>query len=218
MMRFKENANVLDESGEKVGTIDRVVMDPRTKQVSHVVIREGVLFTENKVVPVEWFDLTTEDKVVLKTSEEDVDALPPFVETHYIPWHEAESRRPNRAQVYYWNPPSGVSWWGYPGYRAYFGFLEPPYAKTTELQIPEGTVPLEEGADVISSDNEHVGSVEQIFTDPETGRATHFVISQGLLFKDRKLVPTAWIESMSAGRVSLGIDADFLETIESYED
>lgn len=225
-MQFKENADVYDEHGEKVGTIDRVVIDPRTREVTHVVVREGFLFTEDKVVPIDWFSLTAEEKVLLKVPEEKVNELPDFEETHYIPWDEPDTQGDytdtqatrGYAQRYYWYPRSNVYWWGYPGYRAYFGFHEPPYSTIVERQIPEGTVPLKEGADVISSDNEHVGDVERIFTHPDTGHATHFVISQGLIFKTRKLVPSAWIEAMEEGRVYLAVASDFLDQLEAYED
>lgn len=220
-MQFKENAEVLDENGDKVGTIDRVVIDPKTKEVTHVVVRKGFLFTEDKVVPVDWFDLTTENKVILNVPEEDVDTLPPFEEKHYIPWHEVDERPiypAGYAPPYYWYPRAGVNWWGHPGYRAYFGLTEPPYTTTVERQIPEGTVPLKEGAEVISADNEHVGDVERVFADPDSGRATYFVISQGLIFKDRKLVPTTWVETMSENRVYVGVDSEFLDSLGSYED
>lgn len=220
-MQFKEDADVFDEKGEKVGTIDRVVIHPKTREVTHVVIQEGFLFPEDKVVPVEWFSVTTENKVMLNEAEEDIDSLPPFEETHYVPWHETKMRETypqGHAQPYFWYPRASVYWWGYPGYRSYFGFTEPPYAKFSEYQIPDDTVPLEEGAEVISGDNEHVGDVEQIFADSDSGHATHLVISQGLIFKDRKLVPTAWIDAIREDRVYLGVDSEFLNGLESYED
>lgn len=223
-MQFKKDADVFDENGEKVGTIDRVVIDPRTKKITHVVVRQGFLFTEDKVVPVTWFRLTTDNEVLLKTSEEDVEALPVFEETHYLPWHEVREREspppPDHtpAPAYYWYPNASVYWWGYPGYRTYFGFAEPPYATVVERNIPEGTVPLAEGANVLSAEGKHVGDVEQVLADPDSGHATHFVISQGLIFKDKKLVPTAWISAMRDENVYLDVDAEFLEELAEYED
>jgi sporulation protein YlmC with PRC-barrel domain len=34
-MQFKENTSVFTAHGEQVGDIDRVVLDPRTKEVTH---------------------------------------------------------------------------------------------------------------------------------------------------------------------------------------
>jgi hypothetical protein len=78
-------------------------------------------------------------------------------------------------------------------------------------------VPLKEGADVVTADNEHVGDVERVFADPENERATHFVIAEGLIFKDKKLIPTAWIEAMDEETVYLSVDSDFLGELDSYE-
>ncbi|NDJ75411.1 MAG: PRC-barrel domain containing protein [Chloroflexi bacterium] len=220
-MQFTENADVYDDHGEKVGVIDRVVIDPRTKEVSYVVVREGFLFTEDKVVPVEWFRVTTDKKVILNVPEDEVDKLPVFEEVHYMPWYEADRREPHPqqryAQAYYWYPHAGVYWWGHPGYRTYFAFTEPPYTTVVERQIPENTVPLKEGAKVYSSDDKHVGDIERIFADKDSGRATHFVTSKGLIFKDRKLVPTAWIKTLGEDEVSLAVDASFLEHLETFK-
>ncbi len=42
-MQFKRGAEGFTADGRKVGGIDRVVIDPRTREVSHVVIRKGFL-------------------------------------------------------------------------------------------------------------------------------------------------------------------------------
>jgi sporulation protein YlmC with PRC-barrel domain len=40
-MQFKGGADVLTASNDTVGKVDRVVLDPRTKQVTHLVVRKG---------------------------------------------------------------------------------------------------------------------------------------------------------------------------------
>ena len=87
-----------------------------------------------------------------------LEALPNFEETHYVPITEVEESElspPGYARPFYWYPPAGLNWWSVSGY----GYAVPPYVIRTERQIPEGTVALEEGAKVVSSDGEHVGTV-----------------------------------------------------------
>ena len=43
-MLFKQGTDVFSSDNEKIGTLDRVVMDPRTKEISHIIVREGFLF------------------------------------------------------------------------------------------------------------------------------------------------------------------------------
>lgn len=51
-MQFKQGTHVYTIDGKDVGAIDRVVLDPKTDEVTHVVVRRGWLFSEDKVVPI----------------------------------------------------------------------------------------------------------------------------------------------------------------------
>lgn len=216
-MQFKQGTEVFTAKGEEVGHIDRVVMDPQTKEVSHIVVRKGFFFTEDKVVPIDLIAAATEDRVVLREDAGDLQALPPFEETHYIPANEAELRASypaGYAPPLYWYPPYGAAMWNpytYPGYA------ELPYRTETERNIPEGTVALKEGAKVISADGEQVGKVEQVLTDAMADRATHLLISNGLLLKEKKLIPTLWISEVGEDEVHLTVGLRFLDQLREYQ-
>jgi uncharacterized protein YrrD len=218
-MELKEGTSVFTTSGEEVGKINRFILDPTTNEVTHVVVQKGWLFTEDTVVPIDMIDSANEDKVVLKEDTGEFDKLPSFEETHYIGLGE-EDYRPsghlpyNRyTPAYYWYPPSGYI--GYPGYGPGFYGGRPT---VTTRNIPEDTVPIREGTDVMSSDDKHVGDVESIFVDSDSNQATHFVISQGLFFKDRKLVPAYWVTSAEEDKVHLSVPSRLLERLPSYEE
>lgn len=218
-MELKEGTSVFTTGGEEVGKINRVILDPGTNEVTHVVVQKGWLFTEDKVVPIEMIGSATEDKVLLKEDAGEFDELPAFEETHYIGLGEEEYRPGGHlpysryAPAYYWYPPSGYI--GYPGYgRGFYG----GWPLVTTRNIPEDTVPIREGTDVMSSDDKHVGDVERIFVDPDSNQATHFVVSQGLLFKDRKLIPAHWVTSVEEDKVHLSVASRLLERLPSYEE
>jgi uncharacterized protein YrrD len=222
-MRFNDGANVFTSDGDKVGSLDRVVIDPQTKEVTHVVVEKGFLFTEDKVVPVSLIGAATKDRVTLREDAGDLQALPDFEETHYIPVDDAEAGAAfpvGHARPLYWYPSAGITWWsptGYPGYTSNLGYPRPKYVAQTERSIPEDLVALEEGAKVISSDDDHVGDVEAVLTDPTEDCATHLLITQGLLLKDRKLVPTAWISKVREKKVNLGVGSKFVEQLPDYQ-
>jgi uncharacterized protein YrrD len=88
----------------------------------------------------------------------------------------------------------------------------------TVRNIPEDTIPLREGTDVMSSDSEHVGDIERLLITPDTNKVTHFVISQGVFFKDRKLVPAHWVRAVEEGKVHLSVPSRLLEQLPSYEE
>jgi uncharacterized protein YrrD len=218
-MQFKENAEVLTSSGEKVGRIDRVVIDPKSNELTHLVVKKGVLFTTDKVVPLDQVETATGDQVVLKAGPADPDEFPDFEETHYVPIDRAEAYAKRdlgklRPLAWYYPLPGGA-WWrrrmgGYPGYP------DPPYTRRTELNIPEDTVPLEEGAKVFSSDDEHVGDVERVYAGEDEQRVTHLLISHGLISKVRRLIPTMWVEHVLTDRVRLSVNKDFVEGLPEY--
>lgn len=246
-LELREGAGVFTPSDKQVGKVNGFVLDPSTNEVTHIVVQKGWLFPEDKVVPFDMVTSTTEDKVVLKEEIADINELTPFEESHFIRTPDADISRggdprygmddegglstydevsrdptiqtdvsrggdPRRSAlpVYLWYPPHGYV--GYP--VGYFGW---PRMETTR-NIPEGTIPLKEGTDVMSSDGKHVGDVEHLFVEPDTNRATHFSITQGLLFKDRKLVPAHWVKSVGEDEVHLSVSSEVLEGLPSYED
>lgn len=219
-IELKEGTSVFTSGGKEVGKINRFVLDPITNEVTHIVVQKGWLFTEDKVVPFDRVRTVTEDNVILNENIGAYNQLPPFEERHYIqvdqdpnaqvPGHEPAYRG---APAYYWYPPYGHL--GYPAYGLGYPYLPPT---VVQQNIPANTVPLHEGVDVISSDDEHVGDVEHLLVDPDSNRATHFVISQGLLFKDRKLIPASWINSVKEDKVHLTMSSKMLERLPSYKD
>lgn len=218
-MQFTENVEVHTSKGEKVGRVDRVVIDPDSKELTHIVVRKGFLFTQDKVVSIDHVDYTDKNRVVLKEGLEDPDNFPEFEESHYVPAEEAEpfvKRNIGGAKPLAWYYPlPGGAWWrkrmgGYPVYP------EPAYVRRTEMNIPDGTVLLEEGAKVVSSDGDNVGKVERVYAEEEEQRVTHLLISQGLVSKERKLIPSMWIKHVLGDEVRLSISKNFVEQLPEY--
>ena len=244
--QLREGADVFTPRDEQVGKVTGFVLDPATNEVTHIVVQKGWLLLEDKVVPFEMVNSATEDRVVLNEGISSFEELPSFEETHFLRTRETnmptagesthhrevddispateisretsvdadvnEVDRPSStyAPSYYWYPPQGYI--GYP--IGYYGL--PPME--TVRNIPEDTVPLKEGTDIISSDGEHVGDVERLFVEPGSNKATHFVISQGVFFKDRKLVPAHWVRSIDEDTIQLSVTAQVLEQLPSYEE
>jgi len=93
----------------------------------------------------------------------------------------------------------------------------PQFVLKTDQDIPEGTIALEEGAKVVSRDGEHVGNVEQVITESQANRVTHFVISEGFLLKERKLVPVVWVAKVAEDEIRLSIESSLFERLPEYQ-
>jgi uncharacterized protein YrrD len=215
-MQFKEGTRVYTADGSDVGAIDRVVLDPQTNEVTHVVVRKGWLFAEDKVVPMDLIDTASTDQVRLRSDVQNFEDLPLFEETYYVsPGETTGDLYPaGYAAPLYWYPPVGAAWPRY--YTGYYGYPLASYNTYTEQNIPEGTVGLKERARVISADGHEVGNVEQVFTNDELNRATHLLITEGWLFKEKRLIPVDWIRGVDEDEIRLKVNARTLERLPAY--
>lgn len=201
-MQFKQGASIFTEEGKEVGHIDRVVIDPKTKDVTHIVVRKGLLFTQDKVVPEKFIATGNADRITLRMKTKKLNELPDYEEAHYVTLNEEELARTEKTPIFY----APVSYW-YPPYpeMVVAPYIEPPYQVETTLNIPKGTVAVKEGAKVITRDEQHVGNVEQVLTSAKTGRVTHLMIAKGMLLKEKKMIPAGWIDRLAEGEVRLAV-------------
>jgi uncharacterized protein YrrD len=211
-MHFIRGAEVFASMGEKIGTLDRIVIDPADKEVTHIIVEKGFLFTEDKVIPIEMVDDVVEKRILLKEKEDEIEDLPDFKESHYIRLDQVDHPSAE-ADAIYWYPPVHA-WWRTGGY---VGRPMPQYVVKTEKNIPENSVALEEGAKVIAQDGEHVGDIERVFTESQDHRSTHFVVSEGFILKERKLVPTPWIAEVAEDEIHLSVKSGLVDRLPEYQ-
>src|SRR5258706_15667562 len=83
-MQLIKGADVFSSAGEKIGSLDRVVLDPETKEVTHIVVEKGMLFTTNKLIPIEYVNLEHGERIMLNQTEKELDKLPAYNESYYI--------------------------------------------------------------------------------------------------------------------------------------
>jgi sporulation protein YlmC with PRC-barrel domain len=210
-MQFRDGTTVFTSDGRDAGELDRVVIDPETREVTAIIVRKGLLFTEDKVIPISLIAEATDERITLREDAGDLDRLPLFEEAHYVPAPGDDLM----AAPLYWYPPypsAGTTWWGFPNYLGY-----PPYPIETERNIPEGQIALQEGARVVDSNGDTVGEVKQVMTDALADRVTHLLIVRGgLLNYEQKLVPCTWVRQIEEDKVQLRVSSEFLDTLREY--
>jgi len=247
IIQLNERARVLTFDGENIGKLERVVINPRTRAVTHLVVEAGkgigagkglgggsqeIGGATHKVVPLEWVASGTRDEIRLGQAPYPIDQLPSYEEKHYVmiderTFLEDEQVRNAPAPAMYWYPP--LSGQMGPTYMDITGYVPNPAIPVTgdeekgmtqriDRNIPEDTVALQENAEVVAADGKTVGKVDRVFLDPESRRATHFLISRGFLFKTEKLVPEHWIQEVDEERVHLAVDSALLEKLPEYQE
>ncbi len=208
-MIFKQGAMVKSADGQQVGQLNRVVIDPRTESVSHVIVQRGFLFTDERVIPVNLIASADEENVDLRLDAEDLEDLPQFVETNFIKVPEEERVVPDASQAAPFYPVAPMPTWR-PGTPIADPGIE-PRIEQEERHIPDDTVVVQKGADVLALNDEKVGDVEEVLTDPESHRITQFVISEGLLLKEEKRVPIEWVSEIHENEIRLAVGPKILE-------
>jgi uncharacterized protein YrrD len=218
-MDFRLDAQVVSSDNEKVGEIERIVIDPKTKEVTDLIVSKGLIFTEDKVVPADLVAASMGDRVSLRVGAEQLDDLSDFEEERYVVLDDEEygptaglPEEDRPLPMYYYPTAAGAA----PN-TARMAYPEEHVMTEKERHIPEGTVALEEGASVFSSDGKEMGSVESVLTYPGTDRAWQFVIAEGLLLKEKKLIPSTWISTLEEDRVHLTVGSRVLDRLPEYQ-
>lgn len=202
-MQFQKNANVWTAAGQQIGRIARVVLDPATKALTHIVVRKGNLFNkEEKVVSIDLVAGTSKDQIALRAEAGDIESLPPFEETRVV----NTSDNPDA---------SGVSPIMFGSQAMNMPLLRPAPSETlvtqTEQNIPDGTVAMKEGAKVVTAEGKQAGHVERVLADAPTDRATHLLISMGMFARETKLVPIKWVSTIGEDEIHLRVKKNELE-------
>ncbi len=215
-MQFRQGVSLYTLDGKEVGHIDRVVIEPKSNEITHLVVRKGLLIKEDKVVPVGLVTAGKEDHVNLRLDEGQMEELPNYEETDYIPTNDDDAGRSPQGGPILIAPPA-LYW--YPAYdgTSLPGYLPSAYVAETRTNIPEGTVAVKAGAKVMTRDGMDVGNVAQVLTDLYEDRVTHCVVSRGLVRKEEKLIPVGWIESWGDDEVRLSVGARTMERLPLFE-
>lgn len=221
-MQFRQGVGVRLADGRGVGQLDRVVVDPRTKEVNYIVVRKGMFFTTDRVVPLTLVARADENEVVLREDAGDLEGLPQFEERHYVMADSSAPAADTAPSLYAYPPLLGGEITGMTGTLPTLGGLgglgnREPVVEQTQRAIPDDNVALRAGTRVVAADGETVGSIDEVLTAAHADQVSHLVISQGLLFKDRKLVPLGWVQEIGEDEVKLAVDSAFVSRLASYD-
>jgi uncharacterized protein YrrD len=207
--QFQKNAKVSTADGRQLGMLERVVLNPENNLVTHIVVqREGLLHNEDKVVPIEMVAETGPDRVLLNREIKDLESLPPFEEKHLVNSEAGldDATTPINTQA----PMYGYSQLG----TTMGPVSQGRYTTDVDQNIPDGSVALKEGAQVVTVDGKHIGKVERIVADEAGEHATHLLVTTGLIARERKLVPMDWIRSIFEDEVYLEVDEAAIRSLE----
>ncbi len=222
-MKLTADAKVVLADGKEIGKVSRFVLDPRSKEITHVVVEHGLLEAREFVLPMDQISHMEEDRLVVKEGVTNVEGFSAFQPDYYV---DASASQPMTSSTPFISADPGLRmYFYYPPVITGINVTNPlPLSGADEIKVvkegnhntPEGTVILQEGAKVFSVDGHYLGDVEKLFVDTKSHKATHFLITKGIFFKESKLIPSDWVETMDEDDVRLTMKEEVLEKLPDY--
>ncbi len=202
---------VVSSDGKHVGDVDGLVLDIEREDLQQLVVRKETVLNEERAVHRRSVARVDQDGAVhLTINSEMFERLPRFVEeTFILPRETDELRYPphewtsgyGQYPVLLWGPTS-ILVRHQPGVRP----VSPPGATKMPTTLPLGEVEINGQTEVIGSDGESLGTVDEIISDA-SGNITGLVIKEGILVQHRIRVPVEWIASIWSNQVELSLTA-----------
>ena len=175
-MRLDLDAKVRARDGEDIGSVDRAVVDPRTNEVTHIVVRTGTIFGRDIMVPREDLERGSldGDSIQLDLTKDELKEFPDFVMERYSAPPPA------------WVAPAG---YGFPSTGYALPIAVDPMMDPMPMALPDddleteaeepGQVTLTKGSLVLDRHSDDIGVVDDVRFDAETGRLQGFVLRVG---------------------------------------
>jgi sporulation protein YlmC with PRC-barrel domain len=178
-MRLDLDAKVRARDGEDIGSVDRAVVDPRTNEVTHIVVRTGTIFGRDIMVPREDLERGSldGDSIQLDLTKDELKELPDFAMEQYAAPPPA------------WVAPAG---YGFPSTGYAWPIAVDPMTGPMPMALPEeeldtldtnveepDQVTLTKGALVLDRHSDDIGVVDDLRFDADTGRLQGFVLRVG---------------------------------------
>lgn len=219
-MHIDLGKDVIASDGEKVGLVDRLVLDSETQNLTKFVVHKGMFWSEDRIVDLDLVsNLDSEGNVHLRVPSDDEDTMPPFVEDTFRVAEEEEARNLGYGAYFgtapyapIWFAPGGTGGQYRPGSKTFFDAGEAS-SGTLERRsnLPEDSYTIDKGTEVVGRDGDKIGEVDELLID-ENGNPTGFVVKSGFIFTHDVEIPMDAVDHMSGAHVMLRITGDEAES------
>jgi sporulation protein YlmC with PRC-barrel domain len=184
----------------ELGELADVVIDPLSKQITHVVVRSthGKV-APSRLVPIHLVDRSAERDICLTCTAEEASKLDPVQDFAYVrldelpvddPKWDVGIERALALPYYQTDDPA-------------FAYPYDDHVGVTYDRVPKGEVEIRRSSVVSSSDEDAVGHVDGFLVD-DSDCITHIVLARGHLWKKREVtIPLSAIDKVETDLVTL---------------
>jgi len=215
-VEIRLGAEVRLNDGAVAGRLIKVVLEPAKGTVSHIVVADGGRLRPARLVPVDHVIAGEQEQVRLAIGRAELEAAPEFDEDDFVPLEYGDwpGPYPIAAQpIVAWGRPYPVE--GLP-----LAPPEPPaelpYIAPSARGRAEGAVVLDPGMLVTGFEGEPIGLVEEVLSDPRTGKATYLVVAGEWDENHNRLVPVSWIGQVLGREIVLVVGPRVIRQLAPY--
>jgi sporulation protein YlmC with PRC-barrel domain len=185
------------------GVSTHVVINPISKKVTHLVVKQGESPHVERMVPVDWITQTTHNLIRLECTKEKLGHQEMFAETDYVKLDPAELP-----------PAAPAPFIG--GLYMYWPYSLPEserYIPVKHEHVPAGELAVRRGTRVEAVDG-NIGRVDEFLVDPRDEHITHLIMREGHLWGQKDVsIPLSAIDHIEEGTVHLKLRKSEIEAL-----
>ena len=187
----------------KCGVSTHVVINPISKEVTHLVVKQKGAPHIERLVPVEWVTQATSNLIQLECTREKFGRQEAFTETEFV------KLEPSAMPSYPPEPLTGGMYFYWP----YFLPKSEKYVSVEHEHVPPGELAVRRGAQVEATDG-RVGRVDEFLVDPRNEHITHLIMREGHLWGQKDVsIPLSAIGHIEEDTVHLKLSKSEIEAL-----
>lgn len=211
-MRIDMGMDVLSANGDKLGAVEKVVIDPETRNIHKIIVSSGLINKNHKLVDIDMVQ-DTGNGLRIDLTQSQFDELPDFIQERFTTVDQNDDNSlpfalPNAGGAGFYLYGAPYVGRGYEGSQDSFFDAAPADAPIVENRsnVLETDVVISEGTDVVGSDGEKIGTVDEIVY-AEDGALSGFVVKAGFLLTHDVRVPINWVAETGDKHIRLNVPA-----------
>lgn len=203
-MKIDIGATVRTQEGDEIGRVERVILDPTTRDVNALVVHRGLILTRDVVVPLSLVQRADRGEVQLRIGRDRLRDLPDFVDRHYV-------ARPTEGSIPPSYAPGSVLFPLHPPYRIP-GVPGPFESPEQEREAAPLELDISEGMEVRTVDGP-IGVVDEVRTDALSDRVTEIAVKKGAGLSKDVVIPIEFVSEIAADHVKLSLTTQLVEDL-----
>ena len=204
---FNIGAPVYCKNG-KFGKLQKLVVDPKSMEITDLVVGKGVIRTEERIVPVSDVDRATDEYVMLSINDTKLEEYPEYVE--FLSNSPVEVRTKSEQKTI------NSAYVAHPYIFGPAGHYSPVLHRQVIHSNVHPEYEVVGRGTPVHNQNKKIGDVDHLLVDAGSGELTHLGVDPGV-FASSIIVPISTIDRVNEEGVFLIVDEEEIEQFPEFE-